>query len=63
MALLVTSAVTVFVLMVCFFVSNQSCDLQLLVNESEYFLNNIRFVKYDIKRNLDKLRKPPEKYR
>jgi hypothetical protein len=38
-------------------------SFQLTVNESEYFANNLRFVKYSMKRNLRKLRKSPEKYR
>jgi hypothetical protein len=36
--------------------------LQLMINESEYFMNNLRFVKYSMKRNLRKLRRSPEKY-
>jgi len=33
------------------------------VNENEYFENNMRLNRYTLKRNMDKLRKPPDKYR
>jgi len=37
--------------------------LQLLVNENEYFANNMHLIEYTFKRMLDKLRKLPDKYR
>ncbi|KAK2148889.1 hypothetical protein LSH36_477g02015 [Paralvinella palmiformis] len=39
---------------------NEKYD-KLFINESEYFQNNIRVLKFSIKKNLDKLRKPPER--
>jgi len=56
-----SSCVTVIV--ICRLFGNVACVLQLSVNENEYFFNNMRLLTYSLKRNLDKLRKPTDKYR
>ena len=37
--------------------------MQLAVDENDYFNNNMRLTRYTLKRNMKKLRKPPDKYR
>ncbi len=37
--------------------------LQLEIKPDEYFLNNVRDLKFNMKRNMDKLRKAPDKTR
>jgi len=54
--LLLNSVITVYVITLIVF-------LQLNISDNEYFFNNMRLIGYTLKRNLDKLRKPPDKYR
>ena len=37
--------------------------IQLEVTDNEYFENNIRCIKFGMQKNLEKLRKPPDKSR